>query len=107
MPIRFYELGRLQDPLLFALMSPDRTESAAAVLARIGTPDAQSALWKTARRRSLPSTTRQAAADAWVASVQRYHVMMTPQQLDDRRQYADDPIHQQLTQALQSALDQQ
>ena len=103
----FYNLASQQNRLLAALNSPRKSAFASSALASIGTPDAQYALWKTARQRGLPTLSRQAAADAFAKSIRRYHVMLTERQLADRHEGIDDTINREVTKSLNQTLSQQ
>jgi len=73
----FYDLSRLERPLLDALWAPSLSAAAAEALARLGKPAGQRALVDMASRPSQPLAARQAAAEAFGHSVRQHGILLT------------------------------
>lgn len=81
----YYDLHRQAPVVAAALYLPAMTERAVAALALVGTPESQRSLVDFAGHLSVPVATRQLAARAFAASVQRHGILLTESEI--LRQY--------------------
>ena len=90
----FYDVVNLEPAWQDALQTPELSVLAAKVLAKTGTPQAQTALWERVQQVGLPWDHRQAAAEALVEAMRRQGVQLTPSQLvaQHRRYQAPDGL---------------
>jgi CheY-like chemotaxis protein len=79
------DVARQQDRLIEALYTGALSQTAAELLARIGSPRAQLALADVASQNNMPLAARQAAAGAFDQSIQSFGVLMTRDEI--QRQY--------------------
>ncbi|MGQ9573985.1 MAG: hypothetical protein ACUVUC_01580 [Thermoguttaceae bacterium] len=90
---KFYDLKRVQGPVLGALEVPELSSRAAAVLGKLGTADSQRALVELASRPAAPIPSRLAALAAFRQSSQQFGILLTIDQIrlqyDRYRQSAD------------------
>src|SRR5262249_53015156 len=75
-PGGFYDLRTTEQPVTTALSTPVLSEKAGQVLANLGTNRGQRALVDRASRGTLPLPARQAAAEAFAASVKRHGTLL-------------------------------
>lgn len=81
----FYDVHRQAPIVTAALYLPAMTDRAVDALALIGTPDSQRSLVEFASHLSVPVASRQKAARAFAASVQRHGILLTNDEI--LRQY--------------------
>lgn len=84
-PERVYDLRRVEPAVLAALAWADTAPAAARAAARLGSPAAQRALVDWASQNALPIERRQAAAEAFRASVAEWGLLLTTTEI--LRQY--------------------
>jgi hypothetical protein len=82
---RFYDLRRVEAPVLAAMHVPDLCQRASAVLGTLGTAESQRALVDLASRGTAPLADRVAALSAFRQSTEKYGVLLTIPQI--RLQY--------------------
>ena len=73
----FYDLFRVQQAAQSALAAPSLCVSAARVLGRLGSPEAQRALVSLASQPGRPLAERQAAAEGFAQAVQQRGLLLT------------------------------
>jgi hypothetical protein len=82
---RFYDLYRVQSPVLAALANPALVDRAIPVVEALGTPESQRALVDLVSDHGQPIKTRQAAAAAFGVSVEHHGILLTTAEI--LRQY--------------------
>ncbi len=101
------DLARQQDRLIDALYTAELSPTAAALLAGIGSPRAQSALAELAAQDNLPLVQRRAAATAFDQSIQSFGVLMTRNEIQQQydRYNASRELSEETQQILGGLLD--
>jgi HEAT repeat protein len=82
---RFYDLYRVQSPVLAALANPALVDRAIPVVEALGTPESQRALVDLVSDHGQPIKTRQAAAAAFGVSIEHHGILLTTAEI--LRQY--------------------
>jgi CheY-like chemotaxis protein len=82
---KLYDIRRAQDSVISAMKIPSLAAKAVAVLANVNSPEAQQTLVATASRDTSPIELRQAAVEAFRASVQAHGILLKTDEI--LRQY--------------------